>query len=281
MRPSCPSLIALLSAVLASGCALPAGEEPIDDTALALSTSNALTANALTANALFPGALAASDLASRPLDAGAMTAEARAAIQDPGTAGDVSRKLLRYAVGCAFGASQVFVFTWTDAQGTAHVERYPGALGIEPAWAGAPLGPVGQRMISACLASRTNYYGTMVGISARSATHPLSTIDDDELAAYPHLEGAFWGNVFTTTPFLNACFDAANVASSRAHLRECAAGHANPDGTVSGCGIIRLAGDCAAVCAPVDGAGRYYPSCLDGPRASGPATSHVITIALP
>lgn len=274
------ALIAFVTSAFVSGCALDASEH-ISEADGALSTSNALTANALTVNALFPTALAPNALADSALRLDDMTEGARAAIQDPSPAGDLSRKLLRYSVGCALDASQAFVFSWTDGQGVTHDERYPGALGVQTSWAAAPLSPAGQRIVSACLAARTNYYGIMVPISARSPVEPLRTIDDDELAAFPHVEGAFWGNVFAETPFLNACFDAANVASSRAHLRECAAGHANGDGTVSPCGIIRLTGDCAAVCAPIDPAGGYYGSCLDGPNASGPATPHVITIALP
>lgn len=284
MRQSCSSRVVVLSALLASGCALPwaaPGEESIDEIAISLATNNALTANALTANALFPGALAASTLTANPLTIDGLTDAARAAIQDPSPGGDLSRKLLKYTVGCAFGAKQSFTFSWTDSLGMAHDESYPGSLGIEPSWAGAPLGPVGQRMVSACLASRINYYGIPVAISARSVTAPLDELGSEELAAYPHIEGAFWGNVFTSTPYLNACYDSANVANSRAHLRDCAAGHPNANGTVSSCGMIRLVGDCKAVCPAIDGEGRYWQSCFDGPDASGAATDYVITIALP
>ena len=57
--------------------------------------------------------------------------------------------------------------------------------------------------------------------------------------------------------------------------------HVNADGTISGCGIVRMAGDCAAVCPQFDAAGGHYRACFDGPDASGPATDQVITIALP
>lgn len=280
MRHSCSACVVVLSALLASGCAIEA-EEPIDDAALSLATHNALTANALTANALFPGALSAAALSTAPLAFDGLTEGARAALQDPGPGGDLSRKLLKYAAGCALDAEQSFDFSWTDALGVVHDESYPGSLGIEPSWAKAPLGPVGQRMISACLGARINYYGIQVAISARSATAPLDVLGDDELAAYPHIEGAFWGNLFAPKPYLNACYDAADVANSRAHLRDCAAGHPNADGTVSSCGMIKRVGECKAVCPAADGEGRYWRSCFDGPDARGPATDYVVTIALP
>jgi hypothetical protein len=271
----------VLSALLASGCALEAAEEPISEADLSLATANALTANALTANALFPGALTAGALSASPLDFAKLSDDARAALQDPGPGGELSRKLLKYAAGCALGAEQSFDFWWTDSLGVVHDERYPGSLGIEPSWAKTPLGAVGQRMISACLGARINYYGIQVAISARSATAPLDVLGSDEVAAFPHIEGAFWGNLFSATPYLNACYVGANVANSHAHLRDCAAGHVNADGTVSSCGMIQRVGECKTVCPVADGEGRYWHSCFDGPGATGPATDFVVTIALP
>ena len=276
MTPAGKSVMVAFALVL-SGCALEAedlgeGGEALGEAEAALLNENALNLNALNLNALNLDAL----------NPGALSTETLAAIQDPGPNGALARELVRYAASCALTGNQRFDFSWTDAQGVAHDESYPGLLGIAPTWATGPLDPVGQRMVSACLAARVNYYRVPVVISARSLREPLKTLaTSDELASYPDVEGAFWGNLFADHPFLNACYNGATIANSRSWQRDCAVGHLNEAGEIEECGMIRIAGPCSQVCQALNGAGQYYPSCIEQP-GRGPVTmKEVITTALP
>lgn len=270
------SLVA--TSLLVCGCAVGEPEEgPVAE-----ADEPALTANALTADALYPSPIVTSALAAGALSATRLPANALAAIQDPGPGGASSRLLLRYLVTCALGSAQGFSFSWTDDQQRVHNETYAGQLAIEPGWASQALSPPGQRMVSACLLARVNYYGTSVTISVRSIYAPLpGATTSAEIAAYPHLEGAFWGNLFLATPWAYACHDAANADNSRQRLRECAIGHLNADGTTSSCGIIQRLGECTALGATIDAAGQYYLSCPNVPGATDKTTNYVITTALP
>ena len=271
------TLLNFMLAAAASGCgAIIDGAEDVEavgEAELALVGDNALNANALNANALAPSALSATALSP-----GALSPSAHQAISHPGSAGALSRELLRYTVGCALGAGQSFSFTWSDDWGL-HEETYPGLLGIAPAWATGPLDLKGQEMISACLAARVNWYGVSVIISMRSNEAPLRTLPSaDELAQYPDIEGGFWGNLFVATPYARACYHPGTVANSRAHQRDCAVGHLNADQTVSLCGMINIIGPCDAYCKAPSSPGGYYPDCTDPVYGK---TANVVTIGLP
>jgi hypothetical protein len=183
-------------------------------------------------------------------------------------------------VGCALNASVSFNFSWTDAQGMLHHETYPGILGLAPDWATGPLSTIDMQMVSACLAARTNWYGVPVTISMRSHRDPLRTkVHSDELDAYPDVEGAFWGNIFTTTPYLRACYNQQTISNSRAWQRDCAVGHLDAQGSgIQPCGMISILGRCEDLCKKLDVAGQYYKDCTDPTLGS---TGLVITTALP
>ena len=93
--------------------------------------------------------------------------------------------------------------------------------------------------------------------------------------------GAFWGNVFSATPYLNSCYRACTVNESRVQLRDCAAGHLQ-NNTLGECGMIQIVGSCAAACTNHDASSRYYPSCVDHAeiRGSTAMTAYVITSVL-
>jgi hypothetical protein len=229
----------------------------------ALVEGNALNLNALNLNALNLNALNLNALNLNSLDAASL-----ASIRDNGPSGELARAFLRYAVSCALNTNQTFNFSWTDAGGTVHNEIYRGDLGVAPGWATGPLTSDGQRMVSACVAARVNYYQVSVIISMRSLTEPLKTLTgSQELANYPDVEGAFWGNLFGSQPFMNACYNSATVSNSRAYKREC--------------GIIDIAGPCSQLCQGLNGAGQYYPSCIERPGQGSTATKLVVTTALP
>lgn len=217
-------------------------------------------------------------LALRALSPATLLPSARAAIEDPGTAGTLSRMFLKYAVECALEPPDSFAFSWTDSAGQTHNEVYHGMIGLVPSWATEPLWINGQRLVSACLASRSNYYGVPVVISMRSIYDPLQWPSSAELDAYPEVEGAFWGNIFAPNPRLRACYTAATVQNSRSWLRECAAGHVNTDGTISPCNGIEIVGSCEDHCRPLNTSRGYYPACFDPTIGK---THEVITTALP
>ncbi|MCB9552831.1 MAG: hypothetical protein H6705_13295 [Myxococcales bacterium] len=175
---------------------------------------------------------------------------------------------------------QTLDFTWIDARGRTRFESYAGSLGVAPQWATGPLGERGERMVSACIAARVNHYGVPVRISLRSQRAPLHVIGDGELEAFPVVEGAFWGNLWADPPYLFACHVGENAEHARETQRACAAGHLREDGTVEGCGMIQILGDCSALCRSFDDAGQHYSKCADV-AGDGRVTHDVITTALP
>lgn len=277
-----------LYSLLATACRPEVGPEADAAAWGALVTENALAPNALAPNSLVPNALAPNALAPNALAPNALAPNSLAptaltALQDATVVGDLARQLLRYTVGCALAPTQSFSFSWIDAAGVVRDETYAGELGIAPDWAAAPLTDVTrQRLVSACLAARVNWYGVSVVISVRSVRQPLRTIvTDEELADYPDIEGAFWGNVFSDTPYLNACYHPGNEAIARAALRDCAVGHVE-DGQTVPCGIIALRGPCSEACPGFSAGGEYYPLCKDHPEdPDSLPTATVITTALP
>jgi hypothetical protein len=127
-----------------------------------------------------------------------------------------------------------------------------------------------------------NYYQVPVIISMRSLTEPLKTLTgSQELIDYPEIEGAFWGNLWGSAPFIKACYNSATVANSRAWKRDCAAGHLVSGGSTTECGMIDIVGPCSEVCQTVNGAGQYYPSCIEKPGVNTTTTKLVVTTGLP
>jgi hypothetical protein len=280
-------------ATFVSGCALDAGssfdDEAVAEDAIAVKgphalnpnalNPNALNPNALNPNALNPNALNPNALGVTALSAGALGPSALAALQEPGNTGAMSRQLLSYSVSCALGPAQSFSFTWYDNQNVPHPETYWGLLALAPSWATEPLDSTGQQWVSACLASRTNWYGVPVMLSSRGPHASLETTSPSEQLLFPTEEGAFFGNLFRANPAVYACHIAANEAHVRSLYRDCAAGHIDSQGKTDRCGPIQIVGDCADFCAPLDADGLYYPSCSS--TIGGWTTTRVITTFLP
>jgi hypothetical protein len=228
----------------------------------ALST-NALSTNALSTNALSTNALSTNALSTNALSTNALSTNALAAIQDPSATGTLSRQLLEYTAGCALNPSQSISYSWTDSGGITHEVTDYGQLGLAPQWADGPLTHrISQELVSACLAARTNYFGVTVHISVRGTAPVLEdNTSAAELAAYPYVEGAFWGNLFSATPALYSCYDPANVANSRADERDCATGYPSGRGQVLPCGMITLTGSCNDQCDWFDAENQVYVGC--------------------
>ncbi|XYH97663.1 hypothetical protein ACMHYB_59575 [Sorangium sp. So ce1128] len=275
---------AALSLVFLASC-VAAGQEEEDELVglapNALEYLNALNPNALNPNALNPNALNPNALNPNALNPAALSSSAMRAITDPGEAGALSRQLLSYVVGCALTPAQSFRFSWTDGLGVVRHEVYWGIIGLVPDWSDKPLGQTDQQWISACVASRTNWYGTSVTISSRGSHPAIDKTGTPELAIYTRMEGAFWGNIFAPSPYLNACYNAANRDYVRSLARECAAGHLDTSGAVQPCGMISIRGTCDSYCQQLNLRGMYYPSCVNNLTGSPDSTTRVITTFLP
>jgi hypothetical protein len=238
-----------------------------------LEVENALNVNALNVNALNVNALNVNALNVNALNVNALTA-----IQNFGPDGELSRQLLLYTVECAFTSTQFFSFSWIDSQFVVHNETYSGKLGLAPSWFSAPLADTEQRWISACLASRVNWYGVHVIISSRASSSRLGVPSTIEKETFTNIEGAFWGSLFTGSPQVYACYSAPNAAHSRSKMRDCAAGHVDENGIPQDCGIIHIVGTCESVCEPMKKEDRFYPSCTSDGGATW--TDQVITVFL-
>ncbi|AKT39457.1 hypothetical protein [Chondromyces crocatus] len=272
--------------VLLSGCAQ-FGEEQdespgskgelLQEAAGALTIQNALSLNALSLNALSLNALSLNALS---LDG--LSAQNLQALRDPGTAGQLSRQFLHYAVGCALESGQSFTLPWTDTDGAVRHETYAGELGLIDSWKSRPLKVVEQRLVSACLAARVNLHGVSVTISIRSPQKALKlNPSSTELQDFPQVEGAFWGNLFAPTPQLFACHNSATIGNSRAWQRDCTTGYLNEEGELEACGPIQIVGACSEVCKSIKPSGQYYPECMERPGQGSSMIKEVITTALP
>jgi len=261
----------LMSVALLAGCgARPA--EPSEDSDIDSVGFGIGSANGLRPDALDPG-----NLAAAPLDPNKLDEQDLAAIQDTSPNGDLHRRFLEYAIGCALRPDQSFTFTY---RGAPDPVTYIGKHGLAPQWAESPLDDVGQAWVSACLAARTNWYGKRVPIWLQGAAEPLG--DSAAGASETFEEGAFWGNLFADTPSLSACYVPGTEAGARADYRDCAAGHINADtGQVETCGLIEIVGSCDAACDSLNSDG-YHPAC-GAPSPDLPSTEktkYVITVFL-
>ncbi|WP_437586029.1 hypothetical protein [Sorangium sp. So ce1000] len=263
-----------------------ASEEAIGEAEAAVTSDNGLFANALYHNALTMSGFTPRDLSLTALSWSVLNQNARTALQNPGPDGALSRQLVQYVVGCALKPNQSFSFTWTDTGGVSHQETYTGYLGMADWWVYGPLtDPFYQRYISACLAARTNWYGTSVTISLRGSQTSMAS-SSAERGAYLVREGAFWGNLFSTTPYVRACYSPPGVDRARALQRDCAAGHlgvdANGAAVTKQCGPIAIVGSCDTLCSAVSSDGGFYSQCIENPATSLMVrTDVVITSFLP
>ncbi len=266
-----------------AGCQLEAQEpggderEEISSVSEEISSANALNKNALVLNALNVNALNGNALNGNALNGNALNGNALSPVQAAGPEGDLAREAVRYMASCALASDDSVSFSWTDADGIVHDETYPGLMGLAPEWSTRALTEQESRWVSACLASRVNWYQVSVQLSSRGSLQALKHASGEELATYTRREGAFWGNLFSTTPVIHACFAASGVAYSRAQQRDCAAGHVDADGQVTECGIIDIVGACEDVCQKTQPHFGYHSRCSAG---DGDAWNEVVTVFL-
>ncbi len=177
--------------------------------------------------------------------------------------------LNRYSASCALPESSggtcgtdpgcVEVTYQLYPSGTETIQYY-GGIGLAPSWktnSDFDADPVGQRRVSACLASRTNPHRKTVQLSVRGMGIPTTAT---ERRTYTHHEGAFWGNMFEADPVVHSC----SVKGDGPSGRICTGGQ---------CSFVDE-GPCALVCLDQDSEGNYTNCGSEG-------STDVINIFLP
>ncbi|HTN84942.1 MAG TPA: hypothetical protein VL242_14690 [Sorangium sp.] len=285
---SCARIVALLAVPLVTAACIGAevdeeSEELLGEDQSAVETINGFLPNALHMNALHMNALHMNALNPAALSSNSLGTQALTAIRDPGPNGVLSRELMRYLVGCSLRPDQTFSFSWTDSAGVVRQEVYRGELGIAHWWATGAIAndTYTQRQISACVAARVNWYGVHVTISLRNAETASMGSSIAERQTYTVREGAFWGNLFASTPYVRSCYSPAGVARARQLQRVCAAGHVGVDPATGAtitqqCGPMTIVGSCDTVCNRVDDNGGYYAGCLENPATSAWVRTDVV-----
>ena len=260
-----PLAMMLSSAVASLGCIGTEGDSDTESVAFTQQpalTVNALTVNALTVNALTVNALTVNALTVNALTVNALTVNAltSTALEDPN-----ARELLKYIVSCALPASDSINLTIAGVDYT-----FPGELGLAPKW-GLPGGTCNtacQEWVSACVLARVDFLGQTVNISVRGAQTALKP-SANELATFTYREGAYYGNLFVSTPVRDAC-----VAPGRSGLpRVCGP-------TLDGC-VVNAVDDCSKVCTASAGFGSFM-NCADHKKVNGafPLGTHFYPTAI-
>lgn len=173
-------------------------EEDSEAAAQAVFTKNAFTKNALTASALTTDRLATGALTGNPLTSAAIASsrDVMSALRDP-----LAREFLTYAAGCALPAGQSVE---VSLDGETHV--FEGDIGLSPEW-GRAHGHCNARCqgwVSACMLARVNHLGQSLPISMRGQNKALDS-DSAERGAFPHREGAYFGDLFAAEQLRFAC----------------------------------------------------------------------------
>ncbi|MBK8010305.1 MAG: hypothetical protein IPK13_03095 [Deltaproteobacteria bacterium] len=118
--------------------------------------------------------------------------------------------LLKYAIECALDSGDS-----VSIQFPSGAKTFYGALGLAPSWKNGALDTTGQKAVSACLGARTNALGNTVRISLRNPAYAGLSVSPVERQSFRTHEGAFWGNVFGSSPALHACKDEGGGPSGR------------------------------------------------------------------
>jgi hypothetical protein len=108
---------------------------------------------------------------------------------------------MSYIVGCAMATGQNL--TLQDTSGVSYTMA--GWIGLAPGWATRVPTVSERRWVSACLFARTNLYAIPVNISMRHDTNTTLAASPSEKTTYNQAEGAFWGDIFASTPVMYAC----------------------------------------------------------------------------
>jgi hypothetical protein len=207
-----------------------------------LTSENGLSTNGISSNGLSTNGLSTNGISSNGISSNGISSNALVmnALRDQSPTGDLSRMFFRYLVSCALPTNHSVTYTWTDSTGKLHTEINPGGLGLAAGWENGAASQTDKEVVSACLAARTNSKGIAVPLSLRGKNISGLSVSSSERSSYTYGEGAFWGNLFTSSPYLYSCSRVAfNYGASTSQYlaqgRTCAA---------QGCGIITYVGPC-------------------------------------
>ncbi|MCG8423228.1 MAG: hypothetical protein MJE77_35450, partial [Proteobacteria bacterium] len=156
---------------------------------------------------------------------------------DPSVARQAFLTILEYLVGCALPHDRTVTVVDEDNNAI----PLSGAIGLAPDWETRPATPAEQRLVSACLAARTNASGKSVQISLRGAGLLVSKLETVRFAQH---EGAFVADLFGTNPYVKSCNVLGGITG-----RTCAS-------EASTCGFETL-NDCTSVCTDSSEPGTY------------------------
>jgi len=170
----------------------------------------------LAANALLPGKILATNWGTHTLTSSVIAATTNT--QD-------GRDYLTYLIACSLASGNSITATQTLFPFDTYT--FYGEDGLGSAWKSRALTVSERRWTTACILSRSNYYGTIVNISMQGSNTALA-IDFDQ--DYHVDEGAFWGDVLSGgTAVENSCMgvdQAHDNTQSDLPYRKCAAGGA-------------------------------------------------------
>ena len=220
----------LLPATLLIGSLAACAIDPeLDEVDSDLTSANKLSANKLSANKLSANKLSANKLSANSLAVQSLMANAD------------GRDVLSYVIGCALPAGQSLTFN--DPSGTAYT--FAGSIGLAPTWTTTTPTVAQRHWVTACVLARTNYYGVPIRISMRSDTNTALVATTAEKTSFAHVEGAFWGDIFATTPVEYACAAAAFTPTSDNGIESLRACTRTVDGVNTNCGFT-FTGYCGA-----------------------------------
>lgn len=233
-------------------------DEDVADARSAVVTDNALSANSLSANSLSANALSANALSANALSANSLT-------MNELSSGE-ARELFKYIVSCALPSG-----THIDLTVDGQDYRFDGQLGLASSWGqeGGSCDAACMGWVSGCVIARLNKLGVSVPISMRGAHQALATTKAERFEYY-HMDGAYYGDIFSTPKLLYACLP----PWSSSLPRVCG-------DSLDGCAVT-VAGWCNQTCDKVTADGSYR-NCRDGKKSAKGTTVYPgsVTIYLP
>nr|HEX4318779.1 hypothetical protein [Kofleriaceae bacterium] len=209
------------------------------------------TTDRIILNSLLPSQIQNTTLGNAPLTAKAVNPYAQT------TDG---QQYLTYLIGCALASNQSITVT----VGLAKNVVIPGVMGLTSAWTTRALTAQERQYVSACVMSRTNYFGDPISISDRGNWNGLQ-LTQQEYNQYGVEEGVFFGDILngSANAYMHACIgvdQAIDDTQSDLPYRKCATG-------TSYCNFANQ-GNCADVCSGRDG-GNSWTSCGSTHDANG------------
>jgi hypothetical protein len=126
-----------------------------------------------------------------------------------GLANPAVREFVSYLVSCALPDGDSVTY-----QIRGQTYTFAGDLGVAPQWKHERCDGSCQRWVSACMLARVNAKGEHVEISMRGE-NPGLALEKGERREFTHLEGAYWGNLFTRDQTLAACYPRATPVLAR------------------------------------------------------------------